>query len=464
MAPSPTKANSCKSGSDPSPKKGKLRMGTAGSRPSTMNSGPLNPWTWADELDLSGFERHLSTPASEQRPGSRGETAMFSAQATAGSPSKPQMRQQQQHRGGGDNGKASRQVRARVAAPQVLNLEGTMYKAEPRMRKTWMRNQKAGGVREGDRRSASSLSIMPTSFDAPDIEAVLAPPPPKLDLSERNLREKKLTAKGGRKSAGAAAVPGAHHIDVQPYLGPELKKALAKQGMRVQKLSLEADEWDTEETRFMLGYGFSDKQEERAAKHLDWYIRNMGPKFVKKMGMSAAPPSSTTNAQPAGAAAPEIESKLPLPSTNAAGAAPGAVVGSAAAAAAAAAAAGGGGGGGGGGVLHQVMGATSSSSQDVSSLMKSGHMFSSSVIDTSKLLNLDSLAQGVAKAEILPGLKAAKMEVYSMWDGAQILNPSPLNPSTLNPSTLNPQPSTLRMEVYSMWDSARCHTSRMEAL
>jgi chromate transport protein ChrA len=54
--------------------------------------------------------------------------------------------------------------------------------------------------------------------------------------------------------------------------------------------------------------------------------------------------------------------------------------------------------------------------------MKSGHLFSSSVIDTSKLLNLDSLAQGVAKAEILPGLKAAKMEVYTMWDGAQNLN------------------------------------------
>ena len=338
MAPSPTKVNAGKSGSAPSPKKGKLRMGTAGSRPSTMNSGPLNPWTWADELDLSGFERHLATPASEQRPGSRGETAMFSAQATAGSPSKLQMLQQQ---GGGDHGKASRQVRARVAAPQVLNLEGTMYKAEPRMRKTWMRNQKAGAAGEGDRRSASSLSIMPTSFDAPDVEAAFAPPPPKLDLSERNLREKKLAAKGGRKSAVAAA-PGAHHVDVQPFLGPELKKALAKQGMRVQKLSLEADEWDTEETRFMLGHGFSNKQEERAAKHLDWYIRNMGPRFVKKMGMTAAPPSTTTNAQTAGAAAPELGSKLPLPSSSAAGA----VVGSAAAD-------GGGGGGVGGGEEYE---------------------------------------------------------------------------------------------------------------
>lgn len=70
------------------------------------------------------------------------------------------------------------------------------------------------------------------------------------------------------------------------------------------------------------------------------------------------------------------------------------------------------------------MGATLSSRQDVSSLMRSGHLLSSSVIDTSKLLDLDALAQGVAKAEILPGLKAAKMEVYSMWDGAQH-HPSP---------------------------------------
>jgi len=48
--------------------------------------------------------------------------------------------------------------------------------------------------------------------------------------------------------------------DIQPFLGPKLKKALAKQGMAMQRLNLEADEWDTVEVRSMLGTCYASKE------------------------------------------------------------------------------------------------------------------------------------------------------------------------------------------------------------
>ena len=45
--------------------------------------------------------------------------------------------------------------------------------------------------------------------------------------------------------------------DVEPYLGPKLKKALMKHGLQKQKLSVHPDDWDDEEVKLMLGSVFS---------------------------------------------------------------------------------------------------------------------------------------------------------------------------------------------------------------
>jgi len=70
--------------------------------------------------------------------------------------------------------------------------------------------------------------------------------------------------------------------DLQPFLGAQLKKNLAKQGLERQNLSLQPDEWDDEVVVNMLGTNFANKREERIAKHQQWYNKNLSSAFVKK--------------------------------------------------------------------------------------------------------------------------------------------------------------------------------------
>ena len=76
--------------------------------------------------------------------------------------------------------------------------------------------------------------------------------------------------------------------ELQPFLGAQLKKNLAKQGLLAQQLSLQPDEWDDDQVVNMLGANFSSKEEERQAKHDQWYMKNLGPTFVKKRNEALA--------------------------------------------------------------------------------------------------------------------------------------------------------------------------------
>ena len=95
--------------------------------------------------------------------------------------------------------------------------------------------------------------------------------------------------KGPRKSRNASTAAhsrpeqtGPGKDDVQPFLGAQLKRNLGKLGLCRQQVSLEPDEWDDESSINMLGGNFGSKEEERLAKHEQWYSKNLGPAFMRK--------------------------------------------------------------------------------------------------------------------------------------------------------------------------------------
>ena len=77
-----------------------------------------------------------------------------------------------------------------------------------------------------------------------------------------------------------------HHFErkaeLQPYLGPKLKKNLRKMGLEKQLIPLTPDEWDDEDTINMMGSMFASKEAERVARHMAWYQKKMDTGFVKK--------------------------------------------------------------------------------------------------------------------------------------------------------------------------------------
>jgi hypothetical protein len=70
--------------------------------------------------------------------------------------------------------------------------------------------------------------------------------------------------------------------ELQPYLGPRLKKNLRKIGLEKQLIPLTPDEWDDEDTINMMGSMFASKEAERIARHMAWYQKKMDTGFVKK--------------------------------------------------------------------------------------------------------------------------------------------------------------------------------------
>jgi len=70
--------------------------------------------------------------------------------------------------------------------------------------------------------------------------------------------------------------------ELQPYLGPKLKKNLRKFGLTKQLISLQPDEWDDEDVINMMGSMFASKEAERIARHMAWYQKKMDTGFVKK--------------------------------------------------------------------------------------------------------------------------------------------------------------------------------------
>lgn len=109
---------------------------------------------------------------------------------------------------------------------------------------------------------------------------------PSLNLSKTHTTEPKTL----KKMAHSKHDPGNEHRhpqtskeDLQPYLGAQLKRNLGKLGLEKQHVSLKPDEWDDAESVNMLETNFASKEEERRAKHQQWYSKNLSSTFVKKV-------------------------------------------------------------------------------------------------------------------------------------------------------------------------------------
>jgi len=111
---------------------------------------------------------------------------------------------------------------------------------------------------------------------------------PPLNLPKPSKPVKKIAVHANAESALSHRRARASKEELQPFLGAKLKKNLAKQGLLAQQLSLQPDEWDDDQVVNMLGVNFSSKEEERKAKHGQWYIKNLGPTFVKKRNEALA--------------------------------------------------------------------------------------------------------------------------------------------------------------------------------
>lgn len=191
----------------------------------SMNSaGASIPWVWADENSSSPFG---SAPGAFHR-GKSGVSVRTQRSVSRGA------------------------LPFAVRDSIMLELDGIKAAGHARSRKSWMKNLMAQRVSGVDARSRTALNV---SSQSDSLAGSSETAPERLKL--------KLPVKTAKRSA-LGDVPGNPNkhsrSDVQPFLGPELKKSLAKQGMRMQKLDLNADEWDTPEVEFMLGKGFANKQ------------------------------------------------------------------------------------------------------------------------------------------------------------------------------------------------------------
>jgi hypothetical protein len=149
-----------------------------------------------------------------------------------------------------------------MAAANILNLQGVRMSSAPKQRRRgWQRSSSPIGIHiPSEYRSKSAMQTTPTYLT----QDATAAAPPSQTLPLRPLRPNKIDLsrldRGSGPSCPPRSSPAYGISQVQPFLGPELKKALAKQGMAMQRLSLEPDEWDTMEVTSMLGTCYTSKE------------------------------------------------------------------------------------------------------------------------------------------------------------------------------------------------------------
>jgi hypothetical protein len=166
------------------------------------------------------------------------------------------------HRQANANARNTNRPGSVMAAASILNLQGVRMTSAPKHRRRgWQRTSSPIGVHvPPERRSKSAMQSDPTYLT----DDATAASPLSQTLPLRPLRPNKIDLSRLERGSGVpspARVSPHHSVSqVQPYLGPQLKKALAKQGMAMQRLSLEPDEWDTMEVASMLGSCYASKK------------------------------------------------------------------------------------------------------------------------------------------------------------------------------------------------------------
>eukprot|EP00961_Rhodomonas_salina_P067654 908471-Rhodomonas_salina.2 len=140
-----------------------------------------------------------------------------------------------------------------------LLLQGDTVTVESRPRHRWIQRPSHAPRKKGTTLSTRldphdmSNSRAVREYTQPEGEIIRLKPPPALDLSALKTQNETMAEKAARLEHEARMIVLGKKDDIQPYLGPQMKKNLARQGMAKQKLSLEPDEWDDEDVRFMLG-------------------------------------------------------------------------------------------------------------------------------------------------------------------------------------------------------------------
>eukprot|EP00290_Baffinella_frigidus_P032806 CAMPEP_0180270822 /NCGR_PEP_ID=MMETSP0988-20121125/3390_1 /TAXON_ID=697907 /ORGANISM="non described non described, Strain CCMP2293" /LENGTH=352 /DNA_ID=CAMNT_0022241799 /DNA_START=81 /DNA_END=1136 /DNA_ORIENTATION=- len=113
------------------------------------------------------------------------------------------------------------------------------------------------------------------------VSRLTLPPGPGEIPRTRTLPRKSFS--GSLTTLDAAPDRGASPDRPQPYIPPEMKLKLTKNGLRAHHVSLEPDPWDGKEVEEMLGKGFASREAERGWKYNKWVQTNLGPSFTRKL-------------------------------------------------------------------------------------------------------------------------------------------------------------------------------------